>query len=67
MMNLPDEIYDRFIREIDSLKIKADTPAVQVVGELTRALKRIVIRHGGTAIIIDGIHYDMDGSEVGID
>lgn len=60
-MNIPDIIYDEWIKETDALGIKADTPAVQVVGELTRTLKRVVIKHGGTSIVINGIHYNSDG------
>lgn len=33
-------VYERFIEEVDALVIKADKPAVAVVGELTRAVKR---------------------------
>lgn len=63
-MTEADEIYDDWIKETDALKLKADTPAVQVVGELTRALKRVAIRHGGTAITIDGVRYDSNGEIV---
>lgn len=39
-MTEADEIYDDWIKETDALKLKADTPAVQVVGELTREIGR---------------------------
>lgn len=60
MGNLPDTIYQEWIKETGALKIKADTTAVAVVGELTRALKRVTNKHGGTAYIVNGIRYDMN-------
>lgn len=57
-MTVPDKIYEEWIRETDAIGIKADTPAVQVVGELTRALKRVVMNNGGTAITINGVRYN---------
>jgi len=54
---LLDTVYQDFCNEVENLKIKADMPAVQVVGELTRALKRVVNNHGATAMTIDGVGY----------
>ena len=44
-MNLPNQIYEDWIKETNTLKIKSYTPAAQVVVELTRALKRIVNKY----------------------
>lgn len=56
-MNLSDKIYSEWVKEIDGL-VNVEMNPVQVVGELTRALKRVTNRNGGTSIIIDGVHYD---------
>lgn len=64
MSNLPDTIYEEWCDETEALKIKADMPAVAVVGELTRALKRIIREHGGTAFIENGVHYDINNEEI---
>lgn len=58
-MNLPDKIYEEFIKETEGL-IRGDMTAVQVVGEMTRALKRVTNKNGGTAITIDGVKYDIN-------
>ena len=34
------DVYEAFIAEVEALTIRADMPAVAVVGELTRAVKR---------------------------
>lgn len=62
-MNLPDKIYNEWIKETTDI-IKADMNAVQVVGELTRALKRIVNANGGTAYIVDGVSHDINGQRM---
>lgn len=54
---LLDTVYEEFCLTVEALKIKGDTPAVIVVGDLTRALKRVVMQHGSTAIVIDGRKY----------
>lgn len=54
---LLDEIYTQFCNQVEVLKISADMPAVQVVGELTRTLKRVVVELGGTDYIENGVKY----------
>ena len=39
-MAYPTTVYEAFTQEVDALRIPADMPAVQVVGVLTRAVKR---------------------------
>ena len=43
-MTTPDvaaeNVYGRFVEEMDAVLIRADDPAVRVVGELTRAVQR---------------------------
>lgn len=60
---LLDTIYEEFTLTVQALKIRGDAPAVQVVGDLTRALKRVVNQHGATAITIDGKKYTNDELE----
>lgn len=51
---LLDKIYDDFTQEVVDLEIAASASAVDVVGQLTRALKRVVNNHGATVITIEG-------------
>ncbi|ASD52303.1 hypothetical protein QCN32_gp84 [Arthrobacter phage Niktson] len=39
-MTYPTSFYEAFTQEVDALIIKADLPAVAVVGIMTRAAKR---------------------------
>lgn len=64
MSNLADDIYDDFSKEVEALKLRGDMSAVEVIGELTRALKRVTNRHGGTAYIENGVHYDVNDNEL---
>lgn len=63
-MNIPDKIYSDFCKEWEGMKVPADMSAVIVVGELTRALKRVCHRYGGTAITIDSVKYDINGNVI---
>lgn len=63
-MNVPDQIYEEWLQEVDALHISADMSAVQVVGELTRALKRVTNHNGGTAYIIDGKRYNINDEKI---
>lgn len=58
--NLVDKIYGDFCKEIGDLNIQASSNVITVVGELTRALKRVCNNNGGTAIIVDGVKYTKD-------
>lgn len=60
---LLDKVYEEFTLTVEALKIKADTPAVQVVGELTRALKRVVNQNGATVITINGKKYTAEEAD----
>ena len=40
-------VYERFKEEVDAMLIAADDPAVKVVGDLTRAVKRAQMVHDG--------------------
>lgn len=46
-----NEVYEQFIKEVETLTIKADTPAIQVVGQLTRAVRRaantVIVKYDG--------------------
>lgn len=60
--NIADKIYEEYIRETNGL-ISIDMSPAQIVGELTRALKRVINNNGGTAITVDGVGFDKDGKE----
>ncbi len=54
---LIDTVYHEFVQDVNSMKIKGDEPVVQVVGKLTRSLKKICNGHGGTVMTVNGKKY----------